>query len=354
MVRRGRGPARPERPEGAAAARPGRRRLRARGRPGRELELRRGELPRLRVHPPDLHQAVHPVPRLPDAGRLPRLPLALAGPPLLPALRRAFRPARPPGPGHRGGPGRAPVEGGSRWDVTDGPAPAAPSGPCATRGSWWPTATTGGRRCRTTRGWRTSAARCCTPRATRARPSCGASGSWWSAPATPGATSRSRAPRTPSATLHSTRRGYYYNPKYAMGRPSDQTADLLLALRLPLPLRRAIFKATLRLTTATSPGSGCRSRTTSSSRRTRSSTSSSSTTSGTATSCPSRTWSGSRPTGWCSPTGPRRRSTWCCSAPATWRRSPSWTRGRSASTATTRAWPGRSSPPPTTTSWCRA
>ena len=49
-------------------------------------------------------------------------------------------------------------------------------------------------------------------------------------------------------TWHSTRRGYYYNPKYAMGRPSDQTADLLLALRLPLWLRRQMFKATLRLT----------------------------------------------------------------------------------------------------------
>ena len=49
-------------------------------------------------------------------------------------------------------------------------------------------------------------------------------------------------------TWHSTRRGYYYNPKYAMGRPSDQTADLLLAMRLPLALRRAMFKGTLRLT----------------------------------------------------------------------------------------------------------
>ena len=49
-------------------------------------------------------------------------------------------------------------------------------------------------------------------------------------------------------TFHSTRRGYYYNPKYAFGRPSDQTADMLLALRLPLSLRRALFKATLKLT----------------------------------------------------------------------------------------------------------
>ena len=49
-------------------------------------------------------------------------------------------------------------------------------------------------------------------------------------------------------TWHSTRRGYYYNPKFVMGRPSDQTADLLLALRLPLAVRRQLFKATLRLT----------------------------------------------------------------------------------------------------------
>ena len=41
-----------------------------------------------------------------------------------------------------------------------------------------------------------------------------------------------------SHTWHSTRRGYYYNPKYAMGRPSDQVADSLLAMRLPLAVRR--------------------------------------------------------------------------------------------------------------------
>ncbi len=51
-----------------------------------------------------------------------------------------------------------------------------------------------------------------------------------------------------AATWHSTRRGYYYNPKFVMGRPSDQTADLLLALRLPLALRRQAFKTTLKLT----------------------------------------------------------------------------------------------------------
>ena len=51
-----------------------------------------------------------------------------------------------------------------------------------------------------------------------------------------------------AATWHSTRRGYYYNPKFVMGRPSDQTADLLLALRLPLAVRRQAFKTTLKLT----------------------------------------------------------------------------------------------------------
>ena len=49
-------------------------------------------------------------------------------------------------------------------------------------------------------------------------------------------------------TWHSTRRGYYYNPKYAMGRPSDQVADSLLALRVPLAVRRALFSATLKVT----------------------------------------------------------------------------------------------------------
>ncbi|MDA8435187.1 MAG: FAD-dependent oxidoreductase [Actinomycetales bacterium] len=49
-------------------------------------------------------------------------------------------------------------------------------------------------------------------------------------------------------TWHSTRRGYYYNPKYALGRPSDQVADRLLALRIPLGIRRALFGATLKAT----------------------------------------------------------------------------------------------------------
>ncbi|MGQ0702215.1 MAG: flavin-containing monooxygenase [Gemmatimonadales bacterium] len=38
---------------------------------------------------------------------------------------------------------------------------------------------------------------------------------------------------------HSTRRAYWYMPKYLFGRPADQVGDFMLALRVPLWLRRA-------------------------------------------------------------------------------------------------------------------
>jgi hypothetical protein len=47
---------------------------------------------------------------------------------------------------------------------------------------------------------------------------------------------------------HSTRRGYWYAPKYAFGRPSDQVNDRVLALGLPLRLRQWLFHLTLRMT----------------------------------------------------------------------------------------------------------
>jgi len=55
------------------------------------------------------------------------------------------------------------------------------------------------------------------------------------------------AAQNAESTVHSTRRGYYYNPKYVNGRPSDQVADTLLLLRLPLPVRRALFGLTQKL-----------------------------------------------------------------------------------------------------------
>lgn len=47
---------------------------------------------------------------------------------------------------------------------------------------------------------------------------------------------------------HSTRRGYWYAPKYVLGRPADQVNDSVLAWRLPLRLRQWLFHRTLRLT----------------------------------------------------------------------------------------------------------
>lgn len=47
---------------------------------------------------------------------------------------------------------------------------------------------------------------------------------------------------------HSTRRGYWYAPKYVLGRPADQVNDALLAWRVPLWLRQWLYHRTLRLT----------------------------------------------------------------------------------------------------------
>jgi thioredoxin reductase len=45
---------------------------------------------------------------------------------------------------------------------------------------------------------------------------------------------------------HSTRRGYWYAPKYVSGRPADQVNDLVAALRLPLRIRQWLFQRVLR------------------------------------------------------------------------------------------------------------
>jgi hypothetical protein len=51
-----------------------------------------------------------------------------------------------------------------------------------------------------------------------------------------------------STVWHSTRRGYWYAPKYLFGRPADQVDNRMLQLRLPLWLRQWIYHRTLRLT----------------------------------------------------------------------------------------------------------
>jgi hypothetical protein len=51
-----------------------------------------------------------------------------------------------------------------------------------------------------------------------------------------------------SRCWHSSRRGYWYAPKYAFGRPADQVNDRVLAMRLPLRLRQWLFHRTIRMT----------------------------------------------------------------------------------------------------------
>jgi cation diffusion facilitator CzcD-associated flavoprotein CzcO len=48
-------------------------------------------------------------------------------------------------------------------------------------------------------------------------------------------------------TWHSTRRGYYYMPKYLFGQPSDQVGDRMLRLGMPLWLRRLIARLSYRV-----------------------------------------------------------------------------------------------------------
>ena len=47
---------------------------------------------------------------------------------------------------------------------------------------------------------------------------------------------------------HSTRRGYWYVPKYVFGRPTDQVHARLLRWRLPLRVRQWLLRRTVRLT----------------------------------------------------------------------------------------------------------
>ena len=47
---------------------------------------------------------------------------------------------------------------------------------------------------------------------------------------------------------HSARRGYWYAPKYAFGRPADQVNDQILAMRIPLRLRQWLFHKTMKMT----------------------------------------------------------------------------------------------------------
>jgi cation diffusion facilitator CzcD-associated flavoprotein CzcO len=56
-----------------------------------------------------------------------------------------------------------------------------------------------------------------------------------------------------SAVFHSTRRGYYYWPKFLFGIPADRWAEWPLRLHIPLPLRRLVGKPILRMFYAGQP-----------------------------------------------------------------------------------------------------
>lgn len=51
-----------------------------------------------------------------------------------------------------------------------------------------------------------------------------------------------------AAVWHSTRRGYWYTPKYVFGRPADQVHATLLRRRLPLRVRQWLLRRIVRLT----------------------------------------------------------------------------------------------------------
>jgi thioredoxin reductase len=49
------------------------------------------------------------------------------------------------------------------------------------------------------------------------------------------------------AAFHSTRRAYWYAPKYALGRPADQVSDLVFTLKLPTRVTQRLFETTAKL-----------------------------------------------------------------------------------------------------------
>ncbi len=55
------------------------------------------------------------------------------------------------------------------------------------------------------------------------------------------------------SVFHSTRRGYFYWPKFLFGIPADRWAEMPLKLRMPLWMRRFFGERLLRLTTAGQP-----------------------------------------------------------------------------------------------------
>ena len=100
---------------------------------GGGLELAARPQPGLRQHPPDLVQAVHPVPRLPDAGLVAGLSAPQPGAGLPRAVRRPLRAARAHLVRHRGDPGGAGRRTAAGTSPSAAPAAAAPTAPALRR-----------------------------------------------------------------------------------------------------------------------------------------------------------------------------------------------------------------------------
>ncbi len=265
-----------------ARARLRRRLLRAGDRRRRRLELAARPQPGVRQHPPDLVEAVHPVPRLPDAGRLAGLPAPQPAAGLPRALRRPLRPAAAHLVRHRGGPGRAGRRRPAGTSPPAAPAGTAPSAPTGTPPWWSPTGTTGRRRCPAYEGLEEFRG--------EVMHAVGVQGPD-AAARHAGAGRRRRQhrlrhrgrgrPAGGADCWHSTRRGYWYAPKYVFGRPADQVNDSVLraaAAAAGAPVAVPPHAAADRR--RPDPVRAARRPTTRSTRPTRSPTASSSTTSG--------------------------------------------------------------------------
>ena len=237
---------RPRRRQEPAGARLRGRLLRAGDVRRRRLELAARPQPGVRRHPPDLVAAADRVPRLPDAGQLARLPAPQPGAGLPGAVRRALRAAASTS-------GSAPRW--SRWcrsAATVGRHHPAHrrrrrSASSGTRPWWSPTGTTGRRsRGRTMpgefRGQVIHASAYKDPAQLRGRRVLVIGGG------NTGCDIAVEAAQQAGTMWHSTRRGYWYAPKYVFGRPADQVNDRLLRWRLPLRLRQWLFRRTVRLT----------------------------------------------------------------------------------------------------------
>ena len=196
-------------------------------------------------HPPHLVPPAHRVPRLPDAGQLARLSAPQPGAVLSGAVRETLRPGRAIWFGTEVV-SAVPV-GDGRWDVTTRStgggasrvqryaavvvanghnwAPAKPDIPGEFRGqvihsaAYKDPAQLRGRKVLVIGGGNT------------------------------GCDIAVEAAQQATTVWHSTRRGYWYAPKYILGRPADQINDRLLKWGLPLRVRQWLYRRTLGLTT---------------------------------------------------------------------------------------------------------